>query len=230
MPGALPPPFLAITPGVLERDAGGGFTQTHDAMLRAARAAIAGGVRGLLVREPSLADGDVLRLARALREALDEVDEPTWLGLHDRVHLASAAGAQAAHVGGRSLPAAEARRVLDAGLTLGVSTHDGDDRGAWEGADYALHAPVFTPVSKHASGAALGHDGLARFVERCGLPVWAVGGITSERIGELASTGARGAAAIGAVWGIDATDAVGIETRAAALGEAAGHVFSEVPQ
>ncbi|MEM6931453.1 MAG: thiamine phosphate synthase, partial [Myxococcota bacterium] len=113
-------------------------------------------------------------------------------------------------------------------------------RGAWEGADYALHAPVFTPVSKHASGAALGHDGLARFVERCGLPVWAVGGITSERIGELASTGARGAAAIGAVWGIDATpirgaegpitDAVGIETRAAALVEAAGHVFSEVPQ
>ncbi|MEM9380919.1 MAG: thiamine phosphate synthase [Planctomycetota bacterium] len=154
--------------------------------------------------------------------------------------LARAAGADAAHVGGRSLRAEDARRVLVDDLVLGVSTHDADDASTWSGADFALHAPVFPPVSKEATSEVLGPQGLARFVARCDLPVWACGGITAERLDALEGTGARGAAVIGAVWGTDASpirgsggsiaDVSSIESRSSALVRAADRAFAGVPR
>lgn len=200
----LPPTMLLVSPGNLSReDASRGGAGALESLPQRAREAFRAGAQGLLLREPQLEDGAFLALARELRGLMDREVPGGWLGLHDRAHLAAAAGADGLHLAGSSLGVAEARTVVGASLAIGVSTHDGDGPARWEGADYAMHAPVFPPNSKHGEAAPLGAQGLARFCGACSLPVWALGGITAERLPELSRSGAAGAAGIGAVWSGD---------------------------
>jgi len=157
----------------------------------------AAGLRGLVLREPDLDDSLLLELAARLRGELE------WLAVHDRVHVARAAGADAAHLGFRSLGPADAR--LAAGdLALGLSTHAGDDAGTWAGADYLFHGPVFETPSKEGLLEPTGIDGFRAALDRrprADLPVLALGGLTPARAPELLAAGAHGIAVIGAVLG-----------------------------
>ena len=58
--------------------------------------------------------------------------------------------------------------------------------------DYVTFGPVWETPGK---GAPLGTAALAR-AAAAGVPVYALGGVTLERLGELAAAGAAGAAAI----------------------------------
>lgn len=222
-----PPRLVALTPG----RASGRDVRAREELVRAVGAAIRGGVRAVLVREPHLEDGAFLEVARAIAAVLRVADGRTWLGIHDRVHLASAVGADAAHVGGRSLPPERARAVLASGIALGRSTHAGDDPGTLgPTVDFALHAPVFAPRSKDVEPArVLGLDAAATFAAEANVPVLALGGIAPETLAELArhaGSGAfAGAAVIGALWGSELRDTDGIEERARALVTGTEEVF-----
>lgn len=198
----LPPSILVLSPGRLSRGPAG--SAEVDALRRfpaLVRELVAGGARGLLLREPDLEDGAFLRLAIELRGLLEREAPGSWLGLHDRAHLASAAGADGVHLAGHSLGAASVRLLVGEGTAIGVSTHAGDGPDRWEGADFVLHAPVFSPNSKPSAGPTLGPEGLRAFCASCPVPVWALGGVAPEVIPSLRATGAAGAAAIGAIWG-----------------------------
>ncbi|MGB0331079.1 MAG: thiamine phosphate synthase [Planctomycetota bacterium] len=191
-----------LSPGRLSRGPAG--SAEVDALRRfpaLVRELVAGGARGLLLREPDLEDGAFLRLAIELRGLLEREAPGSWLGLHDRAHLASAAGADGVHLAGHSLGAASVRLLVGEGTAIGVSTHAGDGPDRWEGADFVLHAPVFSPNSKPSAGPTLGPEGLRAFCASCPVPVWALGGVAPEVIPSLRATGAAGAAAIGAIWG-----------------------------
>src|SRR5207247_2282344 len=82
----LPPRLVALTPGDLAPEHPDGRARFEPFLARA-RAAIAAGLQGILLREPDLSDRETLELGRALREA---IPSGGWLGLHDRVHLAGA--------------------------------------------------------------------------------------------------------------------------------------------
>lgn len=243
----LPPSLLALTPGTLQRARSGATEAALAALERAAMAAISSGVRALLVREPDLEDGPFLELALRLRARLDEAPSPPprsrgWLGIHDRVHLAQAAGADAVHLGRTSLPVAAARTVVGDCVAIGVSSHRGDSLESLAGADYLLHAPVFEPNSKSGHGReTLGWRGVLEFAQSSIVPVHALGGITSERLAEAGPGGLTplgGVALIGGLWGtgpepIDGmgralTDTGGIARRAAALVAACSTHFSGV--
>jgi thiamine-phosphate pyrophosphorylase len=92
------------------------------------------------------------------------------------------------------VPAAALRRRFGPGLLLGVSTHRVEEveRARDEGADYAVFGPVWETPGK---GPATGVEELAR-AAASGLPVYALGGVTIERFGEVAAAGAAGVAAI----------------------------------
>ncbi len=203
MPGAL----LALSPGTLR--GGRGFDGILAALERAVDAAVQGGLRSLMLREPFLEDGETLalglRLSSVLRGAAGGAS--TWFAIHDRVHLAGELGADGVHLGGRSLPPAEARNVLDgAPVAIGLSAHAGDDPRASEAVDYAFHSPVFPPTSKEKGGGpAVGPSGLRAFAESSPVPVWALGGIDAEAIRSLGNHGGHaGVALIGSLWGTDA--------------------------
>jgi thiamine-phosphate diphosphorylase len=154
-----------------------------------ARAAAAG-LRGVLLREPELEDGPFLELARELARALAPWPD-AWLGLHDRPHLARAAGAAGVHLGGASLEPSVVRAWLAPDVALGLSSHAGDDPARWAGADYLLHAPFGAVPGK---GAPLGPSGLAAAVRAAACPVWALGGIGPGDVAAALDAGARGVA------------------------------------
>ncbi|MCP3915656.1 MAG: thiamine phosphate synthase [bacterium] len=190
-----PPPLLALSPGNLLP---GGERGAASAFAEAARSALGAGLRGILLREPALPDGELLALARRLAGLLDV--SGGWLGVHDRVHLASACGAHGVHVGFRSLPVPDARRVVGDAVALGFSSHAGDAPEAWGDADYVFHGPVHDTPSKAGRLAPVGVAELADFVAGAP-PVWALGGIGVEDCEPVLRTGARGVAVLGGIFG-----------------------------
>lgn len=196
MTRVLPPLLLALTAGDLTPGAMllGGTSRLRAAVARA----VAAGLRGVLLREPGLPDGAYLTLAVQLRQVL--APHGGWLGLHDRPHLVTAAGAQGVHLGFRSLPPGEARAAAGPDACLGLSTHLGDEPEAWAGCDYRFFGPVRATPSKEGILEPTGFQELARATTSAP-PVWALGGLRPEDVAQARAAGAAGVAALGGVLG-----------------------------
>lgn len=133
--------------------------------------------------------------------------------INDRVDVALSADVDGVHLRADSLPIAVVRRLLGPHKMLGVSTHSLEDvrRAEAEGADFVVLGPVYETSSKRAYGAPLGvaqFEGVARAVR---IPVFAIGGVTRARIGEVRRAGAFGVAVISALL---SAEKIGEETRA----------------
>ena len=188
----LPPPLVALSPGGLAEQGEVGVER----FLRSLEHAVEAGLSGLLLREPSMGDERLLGIARASRETLGPRG---WLAVHDRVHLAEAAGADAIHLGFRSLPPVEARAILDPRFALGLSAHEPDATEDWSGADYLVFGPVRETPSKRGILEPTGFDALARAVERAPVPVWAIGGLRPEDVQACLGAGCRGVAVLSGI-------------------------------
>jgi thiamine-phosphate pyrophosphorylase len=124
--------------------------------------------------------------------------------LNDRLDVALVVGADIVHLGQDDLPLAEARAVLrTTGRTLvvGISTHNLEQArvAAAGGADYIGFGPIFGTASKQNPDPIVGIEALAAVCRELTIPVVAIGGITLDRVAELASAGASAAAVIAAV-------------------------------
>ena len=141
--------------------------------------------------------GAFLALARALRAALEP--HGSWLVVNDRADVARAAGAQAVVTGGTGLVADDVRRAAP-GLVVGRSVHGAVEAraAAGEGADFLVAGAVYETPTHQGKGA----SGLVvvRAAAATGRPVIAIGGVTPERTPEVIAAGARGVAAIRALW------------------------------
>jgi thiamine-phosphate diphosphorylase len=180
----LPPRLVALTPGDLLQAA-------VPRLLAALERATAGGLCGLLLREPAWSDRALLELARGLRAMLPP---PGWLAVHDRPHVALAAGADAVHLGFRSLPPSAVRELVGRRLALGRSTHAGDAETWWRGADYLFHGPVNATPSKAGWQEPIGLPGLQRACAGSALPVLAIGGLRPQDARGALAAGAHGLA------------------------------------
>jgi thiamine-phosphate pyrophosphorylase len=143
------------------------------------------------LREKDLDDRDLYDLAELARETLP----PTVrLLINGRLDVALAAGADGVHLPADGVPAAPLRARFAHGVLIGRSTHSAAEveRARGEGVDYVTFGPVYATPGK---GPPAGLDALAR-ATAAGVPVYALGGVTLERFGELAAAGAAGVAAI----------------------------------
>lgn len=183
----------------------GGIIPLIEAALAAATDAAGPGAVAVQLREKDLDARSLHELACVLRERCDRYGAP--LMINDRIDVAIASGAAGAHLPTSSFAVADARAMLGSSRLIGVSTHDPHEvaAAARSGADFAVFGPVYDPISKSAYGAPAGLAKLAQAVEAAqGMPVYALGGITAKRAGELARSldrnhRPRGIAAIGAV-------------------------------
>ena len=162
-------------------------------------AALAAGVRAIQLRCKEASARDLLQSARRLRELAR-----SWgalLIVNDRVDVALAAGADGVHAGPDDLPVAELRRAAPPPFLVGCSTDDPEAARAAEaaGADYIGCGAVWATTSKDVQGEAIGVARLAEVVRAVRIPVVGIGGITMERVAEVARSGAAGVAVIGAV-------------------------------
>ncbi len=200
----LPQRLLALTPGTLHDGA------STSALLRGIGQAFEAGLPAVLLREPELSDGALHAFACEVVELATRFED-RWVGVHDRVHVALAAGADGAHLGFRSMPPLDARAVAGDALALGLSAHAHDDApSAWEGADYLTFGPVRETPSKHGLLEPTGFARLEEAVRLAGRPLFALGGMTPEDAPSARAAGA-GLAALGGILG--ASDPAG-RTRA----------------
>lgn len=121
--------------------------------------------------------------------------------VNDRADIAAGSGADGVHLGDDDLPVAVARRILGAGALVGATCRDADAgrRAEGEGATYLGVGPAYPTTTKAGLPEPIGPQGVARVVAAVGVPVIAVGGVTTDRVGALLDAGAHGVAVSAAV-------------------------------
>jgi thiamine-phosphate diphosphorylase len=176
-----------------------------------ARAAVAGGAGVLQLRGKTVAAGELLRTADAVRRAAEAP-----LIVNDRVDVAALAAADGVHLGDVDLPIEAASRLLP-GRLLGRTVRDSAAARAAvaHGAGYLGVGSVYRSGTKHGVPE-IGLDGLAAVTAAVDLPVVAIGGIDADGAAACLEAGADGVAVIGALFG-GAPAARVVEERARAL-------------
>ena len=185
------------------------------------RAALAGGVDIVQLREKELGRDEVEHAAQTFRRLCDTYS--ALFIVNDDPDLARSCDADGVHVGQDDVAAAQAREILGPEAILGLSTHSEEQLAASAGqpVDYVSVGPIWeTPTKAGRPGVGLG------LVEHAAAdaphPFFAIGGIDPSNAAEVV---AAGAGRLGVVRAIrDAADpaAVAGELRAALapLGEA----------
>ena len=154
-----------------------------------------GGARMMQVRQKSGGSGDLLAVCREVIEAT-RASRVTII-VNDRADVAVMSGAGGVHIGQDDLPAAAVRRIVGAGLLIGLSTHTPrqvDEALAGE-IDYLAVGPIFRTATKDTGYEARGLD-LVRHAAGRGLPVVAIGGLSVETAPAALGAGATSVAII----------------------------------
>ncbi len=120
--------------------------------------------------------------------------------LHGEAALAKLAGVDGVHLPAGSDPAA-ARKLMGPGKLVGLSIHTVPEAAAIdpEIADYAIAGPAFETPSKPGYGPEIGRKGLREMALAARVPLLAIGGINTARVGEVIATGCAGIAVMGGV-------------------------------
>jgi len=160
------------------------------------------GLRMVQLREKDLSAAALYPLAKELRALTRRYD--SLLLINDRIDVAQAVDADGVHLGGHSLPIRVARKILGPEALIGASTHSREelDQAIEQGADFATYGPVFFTPSKASFGEPVGIESLQDMCRISTIPIYALGGITTENIGSVASTGAHGIAAISSLLAV----------------------------
>jgi thiamine-phosphate pyrophosphorylase len=142
--------------------------------------------------------------ASALRKVASEMGV-TFI-VNDRCDLALAVDADGVHLGQGDLPYGYARTIMGPAKLIGLSTHNMDQVKEAETLkpDYIGFGPIFKPGSKQDHDPVVGIEGLRAVRSLTALPIFAIGGVTLENVGEVMQAGATGVAVISAI--LDAPD------------------------
>ena len=153
-------------------------------------AVLAGGAAAVQVREKGMPDGQLLARARETSRAAHEAGAIAIV--NDRPDIAVLAAADGVHVGQGDLAPNEARRIVGPDRIVGVSTHSLAQAlaAAEAGADYIGCGPMFQSTTKPQE-VIPGPTLAAEVVRQVGLPVMAIGGITTESAPQVLAAGVR---------------------------------------
>ena len=149
------------------------------------------GVGTIQLRAKNLDDSRSLQL---VSDALAVTkDTPTKLVVNDYWRVAIVAGAKHLHLGQEDLADADLKAIRDAGLTLGLSTHDDEELANALRAkpDYIALGPIFPTTLKSMRFAPQGIAKITEWKKRIGdIPLVAIGGIKLEQAREIFAAGA----------------------------------------
>jgi thiamine-phosphate pyrophosphorylase len=165
-----------------------------------AEAAVNCGLRYLQLRMKDTPDGQVLPVARRLREITR--DSGTRFIVNDSVAIAAEVDADGVHLGQDDMGIEEARAFWQAaGRVYGLSTHNPEQarRAAALGPDYIGVGPVFATTSKPVPDPVLGLETMGQMIRQSPVTAVALGGLFEENLSEVLAGGAVNFAVVRAV-------------------------------
>lgn len=173
--------------------------QIKEDMPSSVKMAIDGGVKAIQLRGKNLSAKELLKIGERLRH-LTHI-ESVKLFINDRIDVAMAIQADGVHLGQNSMPVKLARETSGDRFIIGVSTHSLKEAMDAEagGADFITVGPIFETESKLRYGLPLGLTKLADVCRKVKIPVFAIGGISIERVNSVMKEGAHGVAVISAI-------------------------------
>lgn len=155
------------------------------------RAAYAGGVDIIQLRDKDIDAAEELELLGVLRSVAEEFGK-LW-SVNDRADLALLTGAPVFHVGQRDLPLPGARSLLGTSVAIGLSSHDPAQVSAAAAdpdADYFCVGPLWATPTKPGR-AAVGLEMLAHAASlETSKPWFAIGGIDLGNVEQVVEAGA----------------------------------------
>ncbi len=167
-------------------------------------AALEGGARFFQLRDKERPPADTWEMGRRLAEHWLEAEAA--FVVNDRADIALGLDGDGVHRPGDGLPVPALRRILGEQRLVGVSTHDFDQARAAEqaGADFITLSPVFNTPSKPDYGPPLGLTEFETIARQIDMPVYALGGITPERVEACLQAGAHGVAVMSGIMAAEA--------------------------
>ena len=172
------------------------FYPVVDSVAWVARLALLG-VGTIQLRAKELNDSEALQI---VSDALDIIKgTPVKLVVNDYWRAAIVAGAKHLHLGQEDLADADLKAIRDAGLTLGISTHDDAELETALRADpdYIALGPIFPTTLKSMRFAPQGIPKITGWKKRIGnIPLVAIGGIKLEHAPEIFAAGADSIAVV----------------------------------
>ncbi len=157
------------------------------------------GVSAIQLREKDLNDAEYIKLAEPLCKLCHAYSGQLFI--NSRIKIAMSIGADGLHLPGNS---ASVRKVIEETrhrFIIGGSVHSLTEakQREMEGANFITYSPIYPTLSKPGYGPAVGLDGLRTVTEEINIPVFALGGITPERVSECLDAGAYGVAVMSGV-------------------------------
>jgi thiamine-phosphate pyrophosphorylase len=183
-------------------------------LLRLVEGWTAGGVHFIQLREKDLAAADLRSLAREIAEKIDHDRSRLLVNVSavESAALAAAAGADGVHLAGKPTPGAALRarqlfraagRTADLDAIISVPCHTLEDIhvARREQVDLMLFSPVFEKLAGEKLAAPKAEpQGLEALRQACaaaeGIPIFALGGVTSINAQDCLTAGAAGVAGI----------------------------------
>ena len=175
------------------------------------------GVTAIQLREKDLDDTELFQLAQPIAEVCRNYEAKLFINTNARiarevgaagVHLPADAESVKTVVGGVCNPDSDEPVVggvcnpdSDENLYVGCSVHslDAAQKREAEGADFVTYSPIYPTASKPGYGPAVGAKCLIAVTEVVKIPVFALGGITPDRVAECLSAGAFGVAVMSGI-------------------------------
>lgn len=156
------------------------------------------GIKAVQLREKDLGGKELYELAGDLREITSRYDAALYV--NGRADIAMAVGADGVHCRESGIGPAEVKQ-MDKSLLAGASVHslEAARQAEADGADFLLYGPVYHTPSKAKYGPPQGTHRLRKITGAVKLPVYAVGGITPEKVFTCRSAGAFGVAGISSI-------------------------------
>ena len=178
------PRLYAITD---RRKYGEDFLRTLESILKK-------GIKMVQLREKELGGRELYKLALKVRELTRKYG--ALLLINERFDVAVAVEADGVHLPERSFPPSVVKKLFPE-LRVGFSAHspEGVIYAEEEGADFVTFGPVFK-TSSHPDAKPAGTMKLKEIAQRVNIPIYALGGVTWDRIKLCYKNGAYGVAGI----------------------------------
>ena len=149
------------------------------------------------LREKDLSARDLYELGTRVQNA---IAGRAKLIVNDRVDVALALNADGVQLPEDGFSVADAMRIASPSMLIGRSVHSvsGAVEAQSDGADFLIAGTIF-PSPSHPYGPTQGVDFLRALCREVSVPILAIGGVTTQNVGDVMEAGCSGAAVISAI-------------------------------